>query len=112
MQCRSHVAQLGRLYPQFQAAGAEVLVILGDTPERVTRYGASLHVPFPILADAAHEVYHRFDLERAYLVIQRTASVVVDRTGRIQYIKRATNPQTWLQESQELLRVVQGLGNG
>ncbi len=111
MQCRAHVAQLGRLYPQFQAAGAEVLVILGDTLDRATRYGAALNVPFPVLADPAHEVYHRFDLERVYLLIQRTASVVVDRNGRIQYLRRATNPQTWLQESQELLHVVEGLGN-
>jgi peroxiredoxin len=111
MQCRAHVAQLGRLYPQFQAAGAEVLVILGDTLDRATRYSAALNVPFPVLADPAHEVYHRFDLERAYLLIQRTASVAVDRNGRIQYLKRATNPQTWLQESQELLQVVEGLGN-
>jgi peroxiredoxin len=111
MQCRTHVAQLGRLYPQFQAAGAEVLVILGDSLERATRYGASLHVPVPVLADPSHEVYHRFDLERAYLLIQRTASVVVDRNGKIVYLRRATNPQAWLKESQELLQVVQGLEN-
>lgn len=109
MQCRSHVAQLGRLYPEIQAAGADVLVILGDTPDRAARYGASLNVPFPILADPTHEVYHRFDLERAYLVMQRTASVVVGREGRIRYIRRATNPMTWLQESKELMQVVQGL---
>jgi peroxiredoxin len=112
MQCRTHVAQLGRLYPQFQAAGAEVLIILGDSQERAARYGTSLHIPFPVLADPSHEVYHRFDLERAYLVIQRTASVVVDRNGKIVYLHRATNPQAWLKESQELLQVVQGLENG
>jgi peroxiredoxin len=112
MQCRTHVAQLGRLYPQFQAANADVLVILGASLERATRYSASLHVPFPVLADPEHEVYHRFDLERAYLVIQRTASVVVDRDGKIRYLKRATNPQTWLKESQELLEAVQGLLTG
>lgn len=109
MQCRSHVAQLGRLYPEIQAAGTEVLVILGDSPERVARYGASLNAPFPILADPEHEVYHRFDLERAYLVMQRTASVIVGREGRIRYIRRATNPMTWLQESKELVQVIQGL---
>lgn len=109
MQCRAHVAQLGRLYPEFQAAGAEVLVILGEAPERATQYGASLRVPFPILADPTQAVYHRFGLDKAYLLIQRTASVVVDRNGRIQYLRRATNPQTWLQESQELLQVVRGL---
>ena len=112
MQCRTHVAQLGRLYPEFQAAGAEVLVILGDSEDRATRYGAALHAPFPILADPVHEVYHRFDLERVFLVVQRTAAVVVDRNGRIAYLKRATNPQAWLKESQELLQVVQGLENG
>jgi peroxiredoxin len=111
MQCRAHVAQLGRLYPQFQAAGAEVLVVLGDTLDHATRHRASINVPFPILADPSHDVYHCFDLERVYLIIQRTASVVVDRNGRIQYLRRAANPQTWLEESEELLRVVEGLAN-
>lgn len=109
MQCRSHVAQLGRLYPQFQAAGAEVLVILGDTLDRARRYAKILHSPFAVLADPDREVYRRFELEKTLLVIQRTASVVVDRQGVIRYIKRATNPMTWLQESQELLEFVHGL---
>ena len=111
MQCRTHVAQLGRLYPELQSAGADVLVILGDSLEKAARYSASLHVPFPILADPTEAVYHRFGLHKTMLVIQRTASVVLDRDGRIRYLKRATNPGTWLQESQELLRVVQQLGD-
>lgn len=109
MQCRAHVAQLGRMYKDFQAAGADVLVILGDTPDRARRYAESLHTPFPMLADPDREVYRRFGLEKALLVIQRTASVVVDRQGVIRYIKRATNPTTWLQESRELLDVVNHL---
>jgi peroxiredoxin len=111
MQCRTHVAQLGRLYPDLQAASAEVLVILGDSLEHAKRYGSSLHVPFPILADPDHTVYHQFDLHRAMLVIQRTASVVVDRDGIVRYIKRAINPMTWLQESQELLEAVRQLAS-
>jgi peroxiredoxin Q/BCP len=109
MQCRVHVAQLGRLYKDFQAAGAEVLVILGDTPDRALRYSESLHTPFPVLADPERDVYKVFGLEKAMLVIQRTASVVVDREGVIRYIKRATNPMTWLQESQELLDTTRAL---
>jgi peroxiredoxin Q/BCP len=109
MQCRVHVAQLGRLYKDFQAAGAEVLVILGDTPDRALRYSESLHTPFPVLADPERDVYKVFGLEKALLVIQRTASVVVDREGVIRYIKRATNPMTWLQESQELLDATRAL---
>jgi peroxiredoxin Q/BCP len=109
MQCRVHVAQLGRLYKDFQAAGAEVLIILGDSPDRALRYSESLHTPFPVLADPERDVYKVFGLEKALLVIQRTASVVVDREGVIRYIKRATNPMTWLQESQELLDATRAL---
>ncbi len=111
MQCRFHVAQLGRLHDDFKAAGAEVLVILGDSPERARSYAELLKTPFPVLADPDRTVYHRFDLERAFLVIQRTASVVVDQDGVIRYIKRATNPMQWLQESRELLGVVRGPGD-
>jgi peroxiredoxin len=110
MQCRAHVAQLGRLEPQFRTAGAEVLVILGDSLERARRYGESLHAPFTILADPERAVYGRYGLEKVYLFIQRTASLVVDRNDMIQYLKRATNPNTWLQESRELLQAAQKLG--
>lgn len=111
MQCRSHVAQLGRLYPEVQSAGGDVLVILGNSPERAARYGAALHVPFLILADPTEAVYHRFGLHKALLLIQRTASVVVDRNGTIRYLKRVTNPGAWRQEGQELVQVVRQLGS-
>ena len=109
MQCRSHVAQLGRLYKDFQAAGAEIVVILGDTPDRARKYAETLKTPFPVLADPDRSVYHQFDLEKALFVIQRTASVVVNRESVIRYIKRATNPMTWLQDSHELLELVRAM---
>jgi hypothetical protein len=31
----------------------------------------------------------------------------VDQSGVIRYLKRSTNPNTWLQESKELLQAVQ-----
>ncbi len=111
MQCRSHVAQLGRLYKDFQAAGAEVLVILGDTSERARQYAETLKTPFPILSDPNRAVYQLFGLDKVAFVIQRTASVVVDRNGLIQYIKRNVNPMIWLQESHELLEFVKGMEN-
>lgn len=111
MQCRSHVAQLGRMYEDFQAAGAEVIVILGDTPERAIKYAEQLKVPFPVLADPERRVYQALDLNKVAFVIQRTASVIVDREGVIRYVKRATNPMTWLQESLELLEFVKGMEN-
>jgi peroxiredoxin len=107
MQCRAHVARLGRMNDAFIKAGAQILVILGDTLERARRYAETLKTPFPVLADPERSVYHRFELEKNFIGIQRTASVIVDQNGVIRYLKRSTNPNTWLQESKELLQAVQ-----
>ena len=96
----------------FQKADAEVLVVLGDTPERAATYAEQLKVPFPVLADPERAVYRTFGLDKAALVIQRTASVIVGKDGVIRYIKRATNPMQWLQESQELLAFAQAMPPG
>jgi peroxiredoxin len=103
---------LVQLYPELKAAGAEVLVILGDRPERARRYAKILGTPFPVLPDPDRDVYQQFGLEKALLVIQRSASVVVDRQGVIRFIKRATNPLTWLEDSRELVDFVKTLGEG
>jgi peroxiredoxin len=92
---------------EFVKAGAQILVILGDNLDRARRFAETLKAPFPVLADPERAVYHRFELEKNFIGIQRTASVIVDSKGAIQYLKRSTNPNTWLQESKELLRAVQ-----
>jgi peroxiredoxin len=100
---------LGRLYKDFLDANCEVLLILGDPLDKAKRYAEILHLPFPVLADAERSVYQQYGLDKAFLFVQRTASVVVDRKGTIQYLKQATNPMTWLAESQELIQVVRNL---
>jgi peroxiredoxin Q/BCP len=107
MQCRVHAAQLGRLYPEFQAANTEVLVILGDSVTRAQSYANSLKLPFPVLADPEHHVYAEYGLDKAFVLIQRTASLLIDQAGVIRYARQATNPNTWLQESKSLLTEAQ-----
>ena len=107
MQCRSHVAQLGRMNEEFTRAGARILIILGDTPERARKYAETLKVPFPVLADPDRVIYHLYELDKNFIGIQRTASVILDQNGVIRYLKRTLNTMQWLQESKELIRVVQ-----
>lgn len=92
---------------EFVKAGVQILVILGDSLERARRYAESLKAPFPVLSDPERRIYHQFELQKNFIGIQHTASIVVDSNGIITYIKRAMNPMTWLQESKELIRVVQ-----
>jgi peroxiredoxin len=97
------------MYLDFQANGADVVVILGESPDHARQYAKLLKTPFPVLADPDRAVYHSFDLEKALILIQRTASVIVDRYGVIRYIKRETNPMRWREESRELLETVKSL---
>ncbi len=112
MQCRSHAAQLGRLYQEFKAAGCEILLVLGEPVEKASRYVDILHLPFPVLADPERSVYHRYGLEKALFVIQRTASIIIDRDGVIRYRHYTTSPMVWLDESRQLLQVVRALDPG
>jgi peroxiredoxin len=100
---------LGRLYKEFKAENCEVLLILGEPVEKAKHYAEILHLPNLVLADPERTVYHRYELEKVFLFLQRTASLVIDRQGIIRYIKSATNPNTWLQESHELLKFVKTL---
>lgn len=86
-----------------------MLLILGDPVEKARRYSEILHLHFPVLADPERSVYHQFGLDKVFHFIQRTASVVIDRQGTIRYLKSATNPMTWLEESWELLAFVKSL---
>ena len=109
MQCRAHVSQLAKLYEQIQETGAEVIVILGDTLEKAKNYVDVLKLPFPVLSDPHRDVYRVYELEKYFMLIQRTASIVVDRDGVVKYLKRTTNPMTWLQESRELFGFVDSM---
>lgn len=111
-QCRTHVGHLGNLYDQLKEENTEVIVILGEGMEKAREYAESIHLPFPILCDPDREVYHLYELEKYFLLFQRTASLVVDKHGIVRYLKRTTVPNVWLQESRELLGFVFSLEHG
>jgi peroxiredoxin len=109
MQCRAHVSQLGKLYEQFKGAGAEIIVILGEDVEKARKYAEGSKLPFPILSDPDRAVYQLYELEKYFLLFQRTASLVIDRQGIVRYLKRTTVPNVWLQETRELYGFVDSL---
>lgn len=108
-QCRTHVTQLGKMYNQFREANTEIVVILGENVEKSREYAKGIDLPFPILADPDRAVYHLYELEKYFLLFQRTASLVIDKDGVVRYLKRTTVPNVWLQESRELYGFVLSL---
>ena len=63
-QCRTHVAQLGKMYEQFKEAGTEVIVILGEGMDNAKDYANGIGLPFPILCDPDRAVYSLYELEK------------------------------------------------
>ena len=108
-QCRTHVTQLGRMQEQFREAGAEIIVILGNDLDTTKEYADSIGLPFPILSDPDRHVYNLYELEKYFLLFQRTASLVIDKDGLVRYLKRTTVPNVWLQETRELYGFVDSL---
>ena len=111
VQCRTHVAHMGRMYEQFKEAGSETIVILGEDLEVARKYAEGLSLPFPILSDKGRVVYALYELEKYFLLFQRTASIVVDKEGIVRYLKRTTVPNVWLQESRELFGFIDSLNS-
>jgi peroxiredoxin len=108
-QCRIHVNQLGRMYQQFKDAGTEIIVILGEDVATARKYAEGISLPFPVLSDPDRKIYSLYELEKYFLLFQRTASLVVDKSGIVRYLKRTTVPNVWLQESRELFGFVDSL---
>jgi peroxiredoxin len=110
-QCRTHVAQLGRMYEQFRDVGTDIIVILGEGMNKTREYAESLNLPFPILSDPDRAIYHLYELEKYFLLFQRTASLVVDKEGIVRYLKRTTVPNVWMQETRELYGFIDSLNS-
>lgn len=97
------------MYDQFREANTEIIVILGEDVNKSKEYAESIKLPFPILADPDRAIYNLYELEKYFLLFQRTASLVVDKDGLVRYLKRTTVPNVWLQESRELYGFVLSL---
>ena len=103
--------QLGRMYEQFRETGTEIIVILGENLEKSRAYTEGIDLPFPILSDPDRAIYDLYELEKYFLLFQRTASLVVDKEGVVRYLKRTTVPNVWLQETRELFGFVDSLNS-
>jgi peroxiredoxin len=118
MFCREHVTHLRRRYAEFQAAGAEVVVVGMGTPAATRAFIQAYQIPFPVLSDPLRRAYRAYGAMRGSLrqwaldpqVLARTvqttlagnisgppvadpaqlsATFIVDRQGIIRFAVRA-----------------------
>jgi len=97
--CRRHVAHLRDMYEVLHGKDTAVLVIGGGEREAVARLAAKLAAPFPLLADPNRAAYHRYGLEKALVMMQRSGTFLVDKRGILRYALRASLPLAGLDEA-------------
>jgi len=85
---------LGRLYDEFQAKDTDIVVIGGGGLEDASRLQQMLKLHFPVLADPDRSVYRDYGLGKSLFVIQRSATILVDKKGRLRFLHQVTNPYT------------------
>ena len=78
----------------FTQAGAQVIAIAPESAEGVARFTRDNDYPFPLLADADHDVFDAYDVINKFTSLgQRPAVFVVDQTGVVRFDSIGT--QQW-----------------
>jgi len=92
--CSVEAQDFAALYPEFQAADAEVVGISRDSLASHQRFIDKFSLPFPLLSDANEKVCQAYaviqekkNYGKTYMGIERS-TFVVDRAGRLAHVER------------------------
>lgn len=100
--------QLARAYESLQEQDTEVLVIGGGSVKNAANLVKTYKLPFPVLADPDRAVYLSYGLDKAMFVIQRSASIIINKQGIVSYFHKSTNPMVWL-DKESVTQLLAGL---
>jgi len=69
----------------LKAAGADVIAISVDKPEKSRELADKLKIPFAILSDVDHKIIDAYDLYNAEGKISKPATFVLDTKGVVRW---------------------------
>ena len=72
-------------YEKIKGAGADVVAISVDKPEKSGEMSVKLKLPFPLLSDVDHKVIDAYDLFNAEGKISKPATYVLDTRGVVRW---------------------------
>ena len=78
-------------YDKYKAAGAEILAITVDPPEKNLKLAKKLSIKFPVLADIGHKVIDTYDILDPGGKISRAAVFIIDKKGIVHWVYVADN---------------------
>ncbi len=86
-------------YPEFKKAGADLVAISVDTPEKSRAFAESLQIPFTIFSDSDRELVRKLGIlhergGRDGSDISTPATYVVNRDGKVSWMHRSPDVRT------------------
>lgn len=92
--CTTEGQEFTALYPEFQAAGAEILGVSRDSLASHEKFACKYHFPFPLLADTDEKLCQTFGVLKEKNMYGKTSigversTFIIDRQGKIAYVER------------------------
>jgi len=107
--CVRHVRDLVRHADEYAALSAQILVVVPEGLPVARAWAARQRLPFPVVTGTAGSAHEAVGLSRAVFgAMQQSGTIVIDRTGLVQYTKAATMPTAGYDRA-ALLRVLTAL---
>jgi thioredoxin-dependent peroxiredoxin len=72
-------------YDKFKAAGAEIIAISVDPPDKSQKMAEQLKIPYPILSDDGHKVIDSYSILDPGGKISTAAVFILDKQGIVRW---------------------------
>lgn len=106
--CVAEACSFRDAYQAFQEAGAEVLGVSSDTPERHAQFAKKYRLSFPLLSDSKGELRKQYGIRSTFGLIPGRVTFIIDQQGLVRHIFSSQfNPKRHIEEA---LRVLRELG--
>jgi len=73
-------------YEVFQAAGAEVIGVSGDSSDSHQKFATKHNLPFTLLSDQGDQIRKQYGATTAFGFIPGRVTYVIDQNGVVQYV--------------------------
>lgn len=87
--CTREACQFRDAYEDFVAAGAEVLGVSGDSPDRHRQFAGTHRLPFRLLSDPDGLMREAFGVPKTLGLFPGRVTYVIDKDGIVRFVFRS-----------------------
>jgi len=90
--CMAHALTLAKIQDELSLTSTRTILIGGGSYEAAQKVAKRYKFPFPVFGDPDRSVYHKYNFDKALMLVQKSGTVLIDKAGIIRYLNHSTNP--------------------